>query len=328
MVASPSTAAVPWPRRLRFLLEALAVRGIGTLVSYLPRRAMLAMGEGLGELAYHLAWSWRRVALDNLRNVFGNSKSPREIERIARQSFRNIGGSFLELFWIRRLDLSEVPKFVDIDEDSFQAVKEAHERGRGVIFIPTHFGRWEIMNLAYNQTGHHVTFIGKPLHNPYLDTYLKSIRCRTGNRVLYMGRAVREMYSILREGGAVAILIDQKQPVRRGGVLVDFLGRPAATTTGIARLAIRHGSTLLPVYCLPLPKGRCRAVFGPPIDYEITGDRDEDVRRITRQCVEATEGVIREHPQYWLWAHKRWKIDEGPARVESAPSAGEPRTTV
>ena len=299
---------LPLLRRVRFRLEALVFQAIGAAVSYLPRRIMIALGQGTGWTIYHVAWSWRQVALDNLRYVSGDSKSPREIERIARQSFANLGASFLELFWMRRFDPREIGLFVEMDEASIQAVKRANAPGKGVIVVPTHFGRWEIMGLAYNQAGYSVTFVAKRLHNPYLDDYLNGIRCRTGNRVCYIGGAVQEMRETLKGGGGVATLIDQKEPLHRGGILIDFLGRPAPTTTSIATLAIDQGAALLPVYCLPLPRGRCRAVFGPLIEYEVTGDREADIHRITRQCVEATEDIIRRYPEYWLWAHKRWKI--------------------
>jgi KDO2-lipid IV(A) lauroyltransferase len=311
MAASAGTAAadLPWRQRLVFLPGGLAARLVGALIAALPRRAMLALGTGLGGLAYRLMRARRRIALDNLRAVFGDSKSPAEIECIARESFRNVGASLVELLWLGGASPEEIERLVEFDAASRLAIEEAHARGRGVVVIPIHFGRWELMGLAYNRLGHTVTFIAKALSNPYVDAYLNAIRCRGGNRVLHMGRAGREIIRVLRSGGAIAALIDQKLSLRRGGILVDFLGRPAATTPGIAKLAIRHGAALLPIYCLPLPDGRCRVVAGPIVEYELSGDRGADVCHVTRLCLAASEAVIRKHPEYWTWGHKRWKLD-------------------
>ena len=38
-----------------------------------------------------------------------------------------------------------------------------------------------------------------------------------------------------------------------------------------------------------------------------TGDLESDVIRITQELSDMFEGMVRRHPEQWLWVHKRWK---------------------
>jgi KDO2-lipid IV(A) lauroyltransferase len=47
--------------------------------------------------------------------------------------------------------------------------------------------------------------------------------------------------------------------------------------------------------------------FGAAVQPELSGDREEDVRRITQACTRVIEDAIRERPKLWLWMHRRFK---------------------
>ncbi len=66
---------------------------------------------------------------------------------------------------------------------------------------------------------------------------------------------------------------------------------------------------LLLVRCYPLKGGKCRLVFGPEIRFVSSGDYEKDVRNLTQQFMDTIESYIREKPQFWIWGHKRWKLD-------------------
>jgi KDO2-lipid IV(A) lauroyltransferase len=93
------------------------------------------------------------------------------------------------------------------------------------------------------------------------------------------------------------------------GVFVEFFGRPAATTTIVAALAVKTGSQVLVGESLLLPDGRYRLVYHPPLAFEPReGEaRDAAITRLTQQIARLQEDVIREHPEQWLWLHRRWK---------------------
>src|SRR6185295_11626409 len=133
---------------------------------------------------------------------------------------------------------------------------------------------WEVIGLAHGWTFGPLAVVARALDNPALDRRMCAFRAMAGNRVIYKRDA-------LRAGQAVAILIDQNVQ-EKDGIFVDFFGRPAATTTVAAALAVKTGCALLPAYAAIGPDGRYRAVYDPPIEWTSSGDKQVDIARITQ----------------------------------------------
>ena len=103
---------------------------------------------------------------------------------------------------------------------------------------------------------------------------------------------------------------------------VDFFGRPAATTSTLAALAIRTGAPVIPLFALPLPGGRYRMIYEPPV--EPPGEDSPDaVREFTQRCTDVLEMHVRRHPELWLWMHRRWRGTPSEAAPGMFPSAAE-----
>jgi KDO2-lipid IV(A) lauroyltransferase len=115
------------------------------------------------------------------------------------------------------------------------------------------------------------------------------------------------MLRALRSGRILGILPDQH--AAGGSIIVDFMGRPAATAVGPATLAARTGAPIIPAFCRRRPDGDFEAVIYPPLPLVNTGDREADVRANTILVNQALEREILAHPEQWLWLHRRWKVD-------------------
>jgi KDO2-lipid IV(A) lauroyltransferase len=112
--------------------------------------------------------------------------------------------------------------------------------------------------------------------------------------------------SQLRKGEVLKLLIDQNAAAREG-VFVNFFGRPACATTGIALMAIHTGAAVLPVFTTRMPDGRYLTEIGPRVDTVNTGNRDQDVLQNTQNYNTIIENHVRKYPGQWLWLHQRWK---------------------
>jgi KDO2-lipid IV(A) lauroyltransferase len=138
--------------------------------------------------------------------------------------------------------------------------------------------------------------------------------------VIYRQGAIRK---VLRELGAnrgVALLIDQHLHTP-DAVYVDFFSRPAATTSALAALALRTGAPVIPVFALPLPRGRYRFVYERAVEPP-RGDSPDAIREFTQRCTDVLEMYVRRHPELWLWMHRRWR-DRDPTLADPAFSLDE-----
>ena len=148
--------------------------------------------------------------------------------------------------------------------------------------------------------------IARPLDNRSLEDELGKIRKKLGATVIYKRQAARPILRALEENAMVAILIDQNV-VRDQAVFVDFFGKAAATTPGLAVFFLKTGAPIVPVFCYPARGGRYSLKILPPVEVAVTGDADKDVLKITQLCTNIIQDQIRENPNYWLWFHNRWK---------------------
>lgn len=161
--------------------------------------------------------------------------------------------------------------------------------------------------------------LARALDNPMLNRLLEEVRGGTGNTVIYRQGAVRRVLKTLAAGQGVAMLIDQHMH-SADAIWVDFFGRPAATTSTLAALALRTGAPVVPVFALPVDEGRYRMVYehavAPP-----DGEGPDAVREFTQRCTDVLEMYVRRHPELWLWMHRRWRDERVPEGAGMFPSA-------
>jgi KDO2-lipid IV(A) lauroyltransferase len=267
------------------------------------------LGTLLGLLFHTIDRGHRLVAVSQLRAAFP-VRSEEECEAIARQTFEHFGRSVVALLRASAKTPAELLAAVDIE--GADRVQTAHAAGKGVVIVTGHFGYWELHNLVHPLVLPPMAVLARPLDNPYLHAFLESIRCKTGNRVVYRQGAMRKVLRTLQQNGCVGILIDQHIH-GADAVPVDFFGRPAATTSAVAELALRTGAVLIPAFTIPLPNGRCRLVFEHPIDPPPAATTDR-VLTLTQRCSDVLEMYVRRYPHLWLWMHRRWR-DPSPGGV-------------
>jgi KDO2-lipid IV(A) lauroyltransferase len=284
-------------------LEYGAFKVLMFFFAVLPRFWCLGFGRALGTLAFRLDRYHRRIALANLRQAFGEEKSPAELRAIALDSFRRFGGTVADIFKLFQWSPADIAKLIDVEGREILA--EAVAGGKGVLVFSAHIGNWEIGSPVISEAG---TFsvIARALDNPHLDRALLEFREGIGAHVIYKQQAAKKILQALRNAEIVAVLVDQNV-LRREAVFVDFFGRPAGTTPALGAFHLRTGAPLLPVFCLPAAGNRYRLRILPPVAFVPGEDVGADVLKITGICTKIIETAIREDPASWLWIHDRWR---------------------
>jgi KDO2-lipid IV(A) lauroyltransferase len=297
----------------RLALEDRAAALVGAFFARLPRRVSLAFGAFLGGLLGDLDRRHVAIAVDNLHKAFPHWDTPRLL-RTARGVYRHFGRVILDILWMQGRSGEEILSIVEVE--GAEHIEEAMKAGRGAVLVTCHMGNWELHGLVHGLLFGPIGVVARPLDNPALDARLCALRTQGGNAVLYKSRALAQMIRFLRDGKGVAILIDQNVQ-EKDGIFVDFFGRKAATTTVASALTVKLGSPLVPCRTELKPDGRYRLVYEKPLPWTPTGDRREDIARLTQDFTDRIETWVRETPDQWLWIHRRWKTQ--PAE----PAAGD-----
>jgi len=285
------------------MAEYLPVPLLAFLIRAIPRRAALGIGGALGVLAFRLDKRHREITLNNLAECLPEKSSDERAE-IAVGVYRNLGYSIIEIIRTRSIFSRPV-------EETFEAgglikLDEVLDRGTGLLVLTAHCGNWELMAHIQPLKGRPMAVVARLLDNPYLERAVAGLRTMYGNTVINKQRGMRKILKTLGNGGTVAVLLDQNVSLREG-VFVDFFGKSACTNMGLALIAMKTKSPVMPVFIHRVGLDRHVLEVGGEIPLVDTGDRDADIIANTQAYTKAIEDNIRRHPDEWFWMHRRWK---------------------
>ena len=271
--------------------------------SAIPRESRRALFIGMFRLFYYLSARQRFITIHNLRRAFPE-KSADEIITIARGVYRTLGIVAADFFDIPSLTKENVGDLVEVE--GLEYLKKALEKDKGVLIFGAHFGNWELGAAAMPIMLKPLAVIYRPLDNSILDNLVLQVRSSTGNTPVRKDRAMLQMLRSLKRNDILGILIDQNVAWYEG-VFVDFFGRPACTTNGLALLALRTKAPVIPAYVVRLESGKYRLVIKEEMQVIRTGGDDEDILINTQNFTRVIEDTVRKYPDQWLWIHQRWK---------------------
>ena len=123
---------------------------------------------------------------------------------------------------------------------------------------------------------------------------------RGGNEMIIAARA-------LKRKKLLGFLADQDGGFH--GVPQPFLGKMSSTPKGPAMFAQKFHSPIVPIFPVHDENHHTHLMIGEIMHFEDTGNKDEDIARMTRKMAVVTENFIKEHPTEWLWFQHRWSTE-------------------
>jgi Kdo2-lipid IVA lauroyltransferase/acyltransferase len=286
-------------RRTRFGIEAGA-----TIFALLVFKAIpLDLASTLGGLIFQRIGPFLRAHKTAERNIKRAlpDLTETEVQSTLRGMWDNLGRVAAEYPHLTTLARDEERvEIVDLDN----LIRTMRDEGKGGLLLSAHFGNWELSCLPGFRAGIIQYNVYRPPNNPYADWLIHRLRRSTARGELipkgYEG--FRRMLALLRDGGHIGMLVDQRHGE---GVPIPFFGRDAATTTAPATLARRFG--------IPVLLGKVERIKGAHFRITLSrlvcaegGNASEDIIETTRRLNAVYESWIRERPDLWLWAHRRW----------------------
>jgi KDO2-lipid IV(A) lauroyltransferase len=261
----------------------------------LPYRARLALGSLVLRAAVALLPDLRARVEANLRLVFPEMPAA-ERARIRRAMADSFGRTFIEVFNMRAFQRRAA--WVGPSGPGWETLQATLAAGKGALLVSGHSGQWEAARGALKALGTEVGGLYRPVKNPWLQRIYFDNMTAGGAPMLGRDRqGIRELIRHLRQGGVVAILLDQYV---KGGTPIDFLGHPAPTGTAIAELALKFGVPMIPIYCPRLADGVTVSVeVQPPLP------RGSAVE-MTQAAADSLAARVRARPEQYYWLHQRW----------------------
>lgn len=285
------------------LLLIFVIKTSQQLLRIVPEKAQLFTGKALGRFAFIFLKSRRKVAISNIKRVFGNL-SDKEIAAIAKSNFKKLGINVIEFLLMPYLGTEQIAERFSVEGREF--VEEAFKKGRGVIALGFHFGNWEVTGIVSRLLEHNIIALARPLKKHLLlNGSLNSLRELTGLTIIVNENTGKEVMKLLKENKIVAILGDQREK-RSRGVFVELFGTKVPTSKGVAMIGMKTGAAVLPIYAVRKGFLRYTFVCGKPLDMEREGNIGELIEKNTRKINAFLETIIRQYPDEWFWVHRRW----------------------
>lgn len=282
---------------------------LGSIVNVISRRlarlsrpALLRWGTRVGWFYGHVVRHRRATALAALRRSLPEL-APAEAVAALDGMYRNLATNILEV--LRADGGAENHEAGLFSVEGEEVVQAALANGRGALILMAHFGSWEMLAAHAAQRGYKLHIVAKKFKNESVDRLWNKLRARYGVSVIYAHNAARPVLRALRENALVGFMLDQHRPPDQG-VFVQFFGRPASTSPGLAILSSQARSPVIPVFIRRRPDGGHHIRALPPI--EPPSDREPaTILRYTQRYTSIIEDEIRAHPSEWIWIHRRWK---------------------
>ena len=284
-------------RRLRHRFEYIVFLAVVAAIRALPlERASRWSGASWRLVAPRMRRHQR--ALNHLSAAFPE-KSAAQIQALALGMWDNLGRTFAEFFHIDEIVNSDR---IEMEPPELFEALRAHSGG--FVACSLHLGNWEIVSQAALRLGRPPAGVYQKITNPLVDRYVSTIRAPLypGGLTEKSSHTARILLRYAREGGCVAFLADQRE---WRGIAAPFFGRPAPSTSFPALIA---RSLDMPLYVC-----RAKRLSGVRFSLRVeqltmprTADRDADVAAATCAIQAAFETMIRDAPDQWMWAHRRW----------------------
>ena len=238
-------------------------------------------------------------AKDNLCLAFPGIKEA-EIESIIFKMWENIGMVAAEFFHLKKISEEKNNRISVSGEEHIKKYEN-----NGVIFVSGHFANWEIIPLILRNYRSKVGGIYRHSNNFFVNSWVVKQRYNntTPIQIRKGSSGAREMLSLLKENGAVAMLVDQKLS---SGVKVNFFGSEAMTSDGAATLAIKYNYPVVPINVERTQGSNFNVRFYPEIKINKTSDKQNDIRIFTSEINKFLEECITSKPESWFWLHNRW----------------------
>lgn len=264
-------------------------------VLILPMAARYKFAEICGIFVYYILKSRRELTVKNIKKAFPG-KTVSEVNKIAKESYKNIAKTFFELLWSEKLK---------IDIIGMEYFLEAYKKDKGIVLVSLHIGNWETGGTKLAKIGYPMYPIARAQRNKIFNSELNSQRAKNGVFIIKKGAASspRAIIKALKTKGILGLICDQYA----NDLKVNFFNIETPVTAGPASLAIKFKAPVIMAYDIRVKNEYHKVIIEPEIIIDITQNEEENIKNGMQKIYNSFEKIIRENPEQWFWQHRRWR---------------------
>ena len=289
-------------RRLKRFLEQKLT---GPLLRFLSRQPLSRLhywGRLLGNLMYRNNSKSARITRKNLSLVYPDL-TPEQLEDKVRLSLQETMKTGLEFGWCWMAPMDQVLSKVRRVE-GLEVLQQAHEAGKGVIFLGPHLGNWEFLGHLINQHFPFSVMYAIP-KNPALEKIIVEGRTRAGMKLAPANmKGVAQMLKLLKAGEMVGNLPDQEPDDRSGGLFAPFMGVNTFSPKLVTRLIGKTGGKVVAGFARRLPDAEGFDIVFIDADAGIYSTNEVEAVTAMNRTVEKLVAMA---PEQYQWEYKRFK---------------------
>lgn len=269
-------------------------------------RALRRAGRALGVFAHVFALGARRTALANVAKVFPELQD-RQRREFVRRCFAAVGEHMGQSAALLRGGGALPP--LPMCPRGLALIEQARGEGRGVVFASAHLGPWEHVAASIVAAGVPLVTLARESYDPRFSRLFDELRSAHGVRVIWRSRrdAPTRMVGTLRSGGVLGFPMDLR--ARVASLDAPFLGHPAPTPVGPARIALRTQAAVVVGTAAPRTGGLTVTATRIPT-HDLLHD-EAGWSELTRRINAELSHRILALPHSWLWMHERWHEKTG-----------------
>lgn len=267
-----------------------------------PLKTAYKVAVFFSKVHYPFAFADRSAVTRNLKIIFPE-KSGKEIYAIRRMVFCNFAKYLADFLRFKKVDMEYIKKNIRLK--GLENIDDGLKAGKGVILVTAHFGNWELGGGILAMLGIPLISVALPHKAASVNRFFDSQRQNKGMRILPLGRAAKGCIRALKENRVLALLGDRD--FTGSGKVMDFFGKPTLLPQGPAALVLQTGAAILPGFTLRNDDDTVTVIIEKPLEYVLSGNKEEDMRTITAECKAVFERYIRAYPQQWYMFRRFWK---------------------
>lgn len=273
------------------------------LLSYLPLSALFYIADGIFFIFYRI-YPYRKSVIDiNLINSFPH-KISEELWFIRSNFYRHFADLLVEIIKSISISKEELKNRIFLHHESYALLKKYEKNRQHIFIVLGHYGNWEWASLlAGIDTKLPSYAIYAPSKNKTFDKFLVKNRSRFGCQLINMQQIKPLLSALQKQPSLVAFVADQTPVDTENAYWTKFLSRNTPFFKGFETLAHKTNGIVLYASIRKINRG----VYELNFETITENAQTTTTNFIVEQYAKLLEKDIQQHPEYWLWSHRRWK---------------------